>query len=103
MKPRVRLACALIAAALHCAAVAAQPRENPACREIERRHELIKSEITAVQLNSLLFQAVDKGCEPLARALLAAGGSVEARDRLGAMPLTYAARSGHLALIDLLL
>src|SRR5437870_2747910 len=29
--------------------------------------------------------------------------SAEARDRLGAMPLTSAARSGHLALVDLLL
>src|SRR5438067_10986776 len=77
--------------------------DNAACREVERRFELIKAEISSVQLNSVLFQAADKGCLLLARELLAAGASVEARDRLGAMPLTHAARSGHLPLADLLL
>ena len=73
------------------------------CRDVERRYLLIKSESTSVQLNTTLFQAADKGCEPLVRALLAAGASLEARDRLGAMPLAAAARSGHLALVDLFL
>ena len=39
-----------------------------------------------------------------ARADASGGGRRgQARDRLGAMPLSYAARSGHLALVDLLL
>ena len=40
---------------------------------------------------------------PLARALLAAGASLEARDRLGAMALARAARAGHVALVELFL
>src|SRR5882724_2343186 len=56
--------------------------ESPACREIERRFELIKSAMISTQLNATLFAAADKGCEPLTRALLAAGASLEARDRL---------------------
>src|SRR5579871_3124732 len=76
--------------------LAAQPArtDSYACREIERRYELVKSEITAIQLNQTLFAAADKGCDPLARALLAAGASLEARDRLGAMPLAHAAGAG---------
>ena len=38
------------------------------CRDVERRYLLIKSESTSVQLNTTLFQAADKGCEPLVRA-----------------------------------
>src|SRR2546430_529840 len=100
--PRATLTLTIAFAAL-LAAVPALAAENAACREIERRYEQIKSEITSVQLNALLFQAADKGCEPFMRALLAAGAAVEARDRLGAMPLATAARAGHIALVDLLL
>src|SRR5258708_1735897 len=107
MRPHThrRFGFALAAAALHAglAPIPAYSAESFACREIERRFEGIKPEITSVQLNATLFQAADKGCEPLVRALLAAGAAVEARDRLGAIPLAYAARSGHLALVDLLL
>src|SRR5712671_4173709 len=107
MRPHThrRFAFALAAAALHAglATVPAYSAESLACREIERRFEGVKPEITSVQLNATLFQAADRGCEPLVRALLAAGAALEARDRLGAMPLAYAARSGHIALVDLLL
>ena len=37
------------------------------------------------------------------RRLLDAGASLEARDRLGAMPLAHAARAGHVALVELFL
>jgi len=73
------------------------------CRELERRHELAKADIGSVQLNSLLFAAAEKGCEPLAGVLLAAGASPEARDRLGNRPLALAARAGQIALVDLFL
>src|SRR5499426_533230 len=81
----------------------AQAADAAACRELERRHELAKADIASLQLNSLLFAAVEKGCAPLARALLAAGASPDARDRLGNRPLALAARSGQLELVDLLL
>jgi ankyrin repeat protein len=50
-----------------------------------------------------LFSAVDGNCLDLATKLLDEGASVDARDRLGARPLSHAARSGHLKLVDLLL
>src|SRR5262245_8377994 len=81
----------------------AQAADAAACRELERRHELAKADIASLQLNSLLFAGVEKGCAPLARALLAAGASPDARDRLGNRPLALAARSGQLELVDLLL
>src|SRR5436305_15109882 len=92
-------AVALALAFLACTANAqTRAAESFACREAERRYESIKSEITPVQLNATLFAASDKGCEPLARALLAAGASLEARGRFGAMPLNVAARCGPLGL-----
>jgi uncharacterized protein len=84
-------------------AIPAHGAEAALCREAARQYELIKREVSGIQLNATLFAAVDKGCEPLVRELLAAGAPVDARDRLGAMPLTHAARFGHLALVDLLL
>src|SRR3984893_16943342 len=74
-----------------------------ACRELERAFDLVKLDISSVQLNAILFSAAGKGCEPLARRLLAAGAALVARDRRGAMPLTRAAQSGQAALVELLL
>jgi ankyrin repeat protein len=85
------------------AAKSAQAAEAAPCRELERRYELIKIDTVSVQLNSALFAAADAGCDDLARRLLAAGASLEARDRLGAMPLTHAARAGQRALVELFL
>ncbi len=50
-----------------------------------------------------LFSAADGNCIGLATELLDSGASVDARDRLGARPLSHAARSGHLEMVDLLL
>jgi ankyrin repeat protein len=77
--------------------------ENANCRELERRFDLIKVDIASYQLNSVLFSAAELGCQELARTLLAAGASLEARDRLGAMPLAHAARAGQRAMVELLL
>jgi ankyrin repeat protein len=51
----------------------------------------------------MLFSAVDGNCNAMATELLDHGASVDARDRFGARPLSHAARSGHLQVIDLLL
>jgi ankyrin repeat protein len=77
--------------------------EPATCRELERKFDLIKSDIVSVQSNSALFSAADAGCEEFARSLLAAGASLDARDRLGAMPLAHAARAGQRALVELFL
>jgi uncharacterized protein len=76
---------------------------DAACRELERAFDLVKLDISSVQLNAILFSAAGKGCEPLARRLLAAGAALVARDRRGAMPLAHAAQSGQVALVELLL
>jgi uncharacterized protein len=73
------------------------------CLEIQRNYDLVKTEAVSVQTNSALFAAADSGCEDAARKLIAAGASVQARDRRGAMPLTHAAREGRLKLVMLFL
>jgi uncharacterized protein len=77
--------------------------EGATCRELERRFDLIKVDIVSIQLNSALFAAADAGCDEFARRLLTAGASLDARDRLGAMPLAHAARAGQRALVEFLL
>jgi uncharacterized protein len=54
-------------------------------------------------VSSTLFSAADGNCIGLATELLDYGASVDARDRLGARPLSHAARFGHLETVDLLL
>lgn len=73
------------------------------CREVARRYDTNKAEMTAVEVSSTLFAAADRNCVDLATVLLDQGASVDARDRLGARPLSRAARSGHLEMVDLLL
>jgi uncharacterized protein len=101
--------CCLPAVILGVAALVSAPSqlahavEPAACREIGRNFDLIKPEMVSIQLNSALFSAADAGCEELAERLLAAGASLQARDRLGAMPLAHAARAGQRALLELFL
>lgn len=91
--------------ALACAVVGSTARaeESATCRELQRKFDLIKRDMVSVQLNSMLFAAADAGCGDFAQRLLATGASLAARDRLGAMPLTHAARAGQRAVVGLLL
>jgi uncharacterized protein len=82
------------------AAFAADPGR---CRDLNRRYESNKSQMTAIEVSLTLFAAADRNCVDLATALLDHGASVDARDRLGARPLSHAARPGHLEMVDLLL
>ena len=68
-------------------AQAPQPRAEENCGEIERNYEMVKADAVSIQTNVALFAAADRGCEPLAKKLLEAGGSLLARNRHGAMPL----------------
>ena len=70
------------------------------CRELEQNYSRVKAGITSVQLNAILFASAAKDCGDLARRLIAAGASLQARDRGGAMPLAHAARGGHVALAE---
>jgi uncharacterized protein len=77
--------------------------DSERCLELARRFEIAKPQITATEVSLTLFSAVDANCIALATELLDFGASVDARDRLGARPLSHAARSGHLEMVDLLL
>jgi len=81
-------------------ALAADPAR---CRELNRRYEIGKSQLTAIEVSLTLFAAADRNCVDLATLVLDQGASVDARDRLGARPLSHAARAGHLEMVDLLL
>src|ERR1700759_3864428 len=81
----------------------AHAADSERCRELNRKYELSKAEITAIEVSLTLFSSADGNCINLATALLDQGASVDARDRLGARPLSHAARSGHLEMLDLLL
>jgi uncharacterized protein len=93
----------MIAGAAVTAIMPVHAADAPTCRDLELRFDLIKTDATSLQLNLILFAIAEAGCLPLARRLLEAGASLEARDRLGAMPLARAARAGHAALVELFL
>src|SRR5579871_2561833 len=99
MLRRMALAAIFSLGAAH-AAFAADPGR---CRDLNRRYDIAKSEMTAIEVSLTLFAAADRNCVDLATQLLDQGASVDARDRLGARPLSRAARSGHLEMVDLLL
>src|SRR4051794_5990081 len=102
MAMRRHLECALLASAW-LASAPAQAADEARCRELDRKFELGKAEITSVETNALLFSAAGMGCTDAARRLLAGGASLLARDRLGAMPLAHAARAGQAPMVALLL
>jgi uncharacterized protein len=92
-----------IATALLSTASVAGAAESERCQGLARRFEIAKPQITAMEVSLTLFSAVDANCPDLATKLLDQGASVDARDRLGARPLSHAAKSGHLQMVDLLL
>jgi uncharacterized protein len=81
----------------------AQAADSERCRELGRNFEIREPQITAIEVSLTLFSAADRNCLDLVTQLLDQGASVDARDRMGARPLSHAARSGHLDMIDLLL
>jgi uncharacterized protein len=92
-----------VAVAILGAAPAAPAAESERCQELSRRFHAAKPQITAIEVSQTLFMAADGNCVALATELLDYGASVDARDRLGARPLSHAARFGHLEMVDLLL
>jgi ankyrin repeat protein len=99
---RLVLPCAVVIGAMATAS-ATRAADPDRCQGLSRRFEIAKPQITAMEVSLTLFSAVDANCIDLATKLLDQGASVDARDRLGARPLSHAAKSGHLAMVDLLL
>ncbi|MFB9269576.1 ankyrin repeat domain-containing protein [Bradyrhizobium erythrophlei] len=97
---RIALAALFVAGATHTGLAAQDPAR---CRELTRKYETGKAQFTAIEVSLTLFAAANANCVNLATRLLDGGASVDARDRLGARPLSQAARSGHLEMVDLLL
>jgi len=90
-----------VAVVFLCALVPSIARSAEAdCRELDRNYSIIKPGITSLQLNAMLFASAARDCTALARRLIGAGASLQARDRMGAMPLAHAARGGHVALVE---
>ena len=70
--------------------------EDPGrCRDVARNYETNKPQLTAIEISSTLFAAADRNCINLAMTLLERGASVDARDRLGARPLSRRFRNRH--------
>jgi ankyrin repeat protein len=99
---RVLFLCSIVVV-LSGATSLAQAADSERCRELSRSFEIREPQITAIEVSLTLFSAADRNCLDLATQLLDQGASVDARDRVGARPLSHAARSGHLDMIDLLL
>lgn len=76
---------------------------HAACPDLEASWQANHTELAAPQVSAVLFGAADAGCAALARTVLAAGASVEARDRFGNMPLAHAARAGQAEVVAVLL
>jgi uncharacterized protein len=93
----------LIAIAALNTSLDARAADSARCQELSRRFENARAQITAIEVSLTLFSAVDADCITLTTELLDYGASLDARDRLGARPLSHAARSGHLDMVDLLL
>jgi uncharacterized protein len=73
------------------------------CQALDQRYERIERGATILEVNAMLFSAADKGCENLAKKLLDAGASLEARDGRGFNPLSRAAKSGQKEIVALFL
>jgi uncharacterized protein len=99
---RLVFLCSIAIAVLNAASVAFAA-ESQRCQELGRKFRTEKPEMTAIEVSLALFSAADGNCIGLATELLDYGASVDARDRLGARPLSHAARFGHLEMVDLLL
>ncbi len=93
-------AAVIVAVSTAATAAAADPDR---CLELNRRYEVSKPQISAIEVSLTLFSAVDRNCAGLVTQLLDQGASLDARDRFGARPLSHAAKSGHLEMVDLLL
>jgi ankyrin repeat protein len=94
--------CSAVIAGLSATATA-RAADSDRCLELNRRFEVSKPQISAIEVSLTLFSEVDGICVGLVTKLLDQGASLDARDRFGARPLSHAAKSGHLEMVDLLL
>ena len=101
--PSARLRVGLGMLAVVCTVMPTSAASVRVCQGQEQAYEQIKRRATTLEVNAALFSAADKRCVALARRLLQAGASLQARDRLGATPLSHAAKSGDAQIVELFL
>jgi ankyrin repeat protein len=94
--------CSITIAVLSTAS-AARAADPDRCQALSRRFEIAKPQVSAMEVSLTLFSAVGGNCLDLTTKLLDEGASLDARDRLGARPLSHAAKSGHPRMVELLL
>jgi ankyrin repeat protein len=99
----IRLALCMLPACVMLIPEAALAAKRRACQNLEQHFAQVERGASTPEINNALFAATDKGCEKLARLALEHGASLEARDRLGAKPLSHAAASGQAELVALYL
>lgn len=97
----------MLAILLCCACPVAAQEGEPStlvCNDfkIDAAHALAQSP-DSLQVNNLLFEAARRGCVNGLDALVRAGASLAARDRMGNVALAIAARMGRLAFVKALL
>ena len=73
------------------------------CQDIASRYIQGKGSIGDWAANTFLFEAAEAGCKALVEQLLASGGSVSLRGRLGETALHHAARGGEEEVVSLLI
>ncbi len=73
------------------------------CEELRQRRMVNQNQMNDRVRNFLLFDAAERGCIELVKALLAEGASVRARDGLGNTALLHAARGGENGVVKLLI
>ena len=91
-----RLAAAVIAVLSFPAVLASSGNagNKSLCTDLAKSYDSIRKDAVAGQRSALFFSATAKGCEELVTTLLADGASLEAKNRLGTMPLAVAAAGG---------
>jgi uncharacterized protein len=102
MNRQIPILCVGIISALGIGTASYAAGSDP-CQDLAIRFRAEKAQLSAIEVSLALFSAADKNCVGLATEILDGGASVDARDRVGARPLSHAARNGDLEMVDLLL
>lgn len=77
--------------------------DKRSCLNLTQHYKQIARGASTAEVNKTLFRATDEACPELAKLALEDGASLEARDRLGAKPLSHAAAEGNAELVALYL
>lgn len=96
-------ATALLALAAATAHAGSSPNENEhLCSEIAQHYQTVRKPADQREIDFLLFDAAERGCDALVEMFLEAGALVATRDRSGNTALSVAAKMGQATTVELL-